>query len=423
MRFTIIVTSFLFCASLVCSPTAADVIHFGNGKKVDGRVIEYVDQHLRIELPDGKVIIRKITEVERIEFAQPASALEPVIDAELEKAIKEAKKLLDVPAKRPKAGIAMYLYTEDPDAVIPKNEVSFKFYTGGGYSGSKRVPLHRAFVQREYAREAGEHRIELDPGPPYKIVNKHVTVKPGEVVNLGRILLERQKYEGTASIKGVVRDTKGEPIPGVKVWAGDQVVTSDAKGRYKLEGFELEKVSIEPKAKGFRGGATRVSIRDMRVREIERNLTMFRPRRVKLVYVISAKGDNSFDGPDVEKGTVELAVDSTQTDLSRYHLSSKNFRKFAADTRLNLVFTSGELRFQSYRGPVFYQQSATGASFDKIKSMGQVDYNAQQCPPIEEGEFVLIRGFDERMAKPLAPHCVKVLVEEISLQPTDVEDK
>ena len=390
-------------------------------------MVEYVDQHLRIELPDGKVIIRKINEIQRIEFTDPQSAIkasveeDPEIDAALEKAINEAKKLLEKDKKRPKGGIAMYLYTDDADAVIPDSEVGFKFYTRGGYSGNKKVPLNRAFVQREYVREPGEHRIEFDPGPPYKIVNKHVTVKPGEVTNLGRVLLERQHYEGTASIKGTVRDSEGEPISGVKVWAGDREAVTDAKGRYKLEGFELEKVSIKSKRKGYRGGTARVSIRDMRNREIKQDLVMFRPRRVKLTYVISGEGDNSFVGPDVEKGSVEVVLDTSRSDLSRYHFSSKSFSKFAAATRLSLEIREGEMSLRSYMGGVIFQQSAAGGGFDSVKSMSKVGDNMQMCPALEEGEFVLIRGFDEQYS--VSPYCVKVLVEEISLHPTDVEDK
>ena len=45
----------------------------------------------------------------------------------------------------------------------------------------------------------------------------------------------------------------------------------------------------------------------------------------------------------------------------------------------------------------------------------------QMCPALEEGELVLIRGFDEQYS--VSPGCVKVLVEEISLHSTDVEDK
>jgi len=209
----LLVSAFL-ASTLVCSPTSADVIHLLDGKKVDGRVIEYVDQHLRIELTDGKVIIRKITDVERIEFAKPPSDSQPeAIESELKRVIDEAKPLLKTKT-RTNAGIAMYLYTSDTDPEIRDNEVGYKCYSGGGYSGSRNVPVNRAFVQQEYGR-MGERRIELDPGPPYKIINRHVTIKPGEVVNLGRILLERQEFEGTASIRGTVRDTKGNPIPGV----------------------------------------------------------------------------------------------------------------------------------------------------------------------------------------------------------------
>ena len=71
---SMIAISFLVCSLLVCSPTNADVIHLGNGKKIDGRVVEYVDQHLRIELPDGKVIIRKINEQSWRQYADVPGA-------------------------------------------------------------------------------------------------------------------------------------------------------------------------------------------------------------------------------------------------------------------------------------------------------------------------------------------------------------
>ena len=71
-------------------------------------------------------------------------------------------------------------------------------------------------------------------------------------------------------------------------------------------------------------------------------------------------------------------------------------------------------------GPIFYQQSATGSKFDAIKSMEPVDINLQRCPALEEGQFVLIRGFDENYGK-VSPYCVKVLVEEISLASTVLE--
>jgi len=150
---------------------------------------------------------------------------------------------------------------------------------------------------------------------------------------------------------------------------------------------------------------------------------MFRPRKVKLVYVISAKGDNSFAGPDVEKGLIELVVDSTRNDLSRYHYSSESFRNFAADTRLSLQFKEGKMSLRHSYGPIFYKASAAGVGFDAVKSVGKFDNNSQVCPPLKEGDFILIRGFEEERKAKVSPYCVKLLVEEISLQPTDIADE
>ena len=408
MRFTIVAVSLLFCASLLGSAVDADVIHLRDGGKVAGRVLEYVNQQLRIELPNGKVVIRKLSDVDRIEFGDQPSERELAIKAELDEAIKNV-----APSTKP--GIAVYLDTEDPHA---GNAVDYRcYYSGSGYNGTKSVPLRRAFVQLE--RRPGERRIELDPGPPYKVVIRDVTFKPGEIVNLGRIMLEKQEYEGTASIQGIVKDSIGNPIQGAKITAGEREVVSDAKGGYRLDGFELEKVLIQAEAKGFRGRSAKVSIRYMRNREIKQDLMMFRPRRVKLRYVISEKGDNSFAGPAVQKGSVDIVVDSLQTKFSDYHYSSESFQEFVADSGLYLQFGYG-MRLGGRRGPILFQESAV--DFDSVKSVGQIDMHQQSCPLLEEGGLVLIRGFNDTHLK-VAPFCVKVLVEEISLHPIDVEDE
>lgn len=416
---------------LVCNSLLADQIMLVDGSAFQGEVTEYVDQHVRIELPDGKILIRKVTEIERIAFDRPGAETEAngerlspamaTIHRALANAIAEAKESL-TNKSRPTAVVAMYLDTEDPDAQLPDNEVEYRCYSGGGYSGIHRVPLRQAFARRESVRTTrdGTQRIQIDPGPPYKIVNRHVTLKAGEAVNLGRILLEKEVYEGTASIYGTVRDAFGEPLPGVRVTAGERDFVSDADGRYHLDGFELEQVSIQAKAKGYRGGAAQVSIRDMKMREIKQDLSMFRPRRVKLKYVISAKEDFSFEGSDVEKGSIDLVVNSSRTDLSRYHHNSDSFREFAADTRLNLRFEQGELKLANYMAPIFFQESAAGVEFDAIQSMGRVGINQQFCPPLEEGKVVLIRGFQLGQKRGVSEYCVKVLVEEISFEQSDV---
>ena len=413
MRLTIVAFSLLVCGSLLRSPVDADLIQLRDSEEVLGRVLEYVNQELRIELPDGKVIIRKLSDVERIEFGEQPTERELAIEAELEEAIKNVR-------PSPKASVVMYIDTEDPEAEIAKNEVEYKCYSeGGGYSGGKKVSLRCASVKQE---RPGVRRIELDPGPPYRVFIRHVTLNPSEVVNLGRIVLEKLEYEGTASIQGIVKDTFGNPIPGAKITAGQREVVSDEKGGYRLDGFELEKVLIQAQAKGFRGGTAKVSIRDMRNRKINQDLTMFRPRRVKLRYVISNKGDNSFEGPEVEEGAIELVVDSVRTDLSDYHYDSESFREFAADTGLKLQIEQGKIKLGSVRCTMLYQESAAGLDFDSVKSMGQIDMNQQFCPLLDEGGFVLMQALKPTFTEG-ARYCVKILVEEISLAPVDVEDK
>ncbi len=370
-------------------------------------------------MPDGELIIHKMIEVERIEFPETPTAAALAIQSKIEKAIEEAKPEI-VAQKRAKTGVAMYLDTAEPDAEVPDSKVNYKCYLGYGYSGSVSVPLRKAFVRREYWRE-GDHRIELDPGPPYKVVIRHVTLKEGEVFDLGRILLERQEYEGTASIMGTVVDNNGAFIPGAKVTAGDQEVVSDEKGRYRLDGFELENVSITTKAKGYRSDTVRVVIRDMSNREIEKKLRMFRPRRLKLKYAISAKDDDSFVGPGVEEGAIDLVLESNQTRLSQYHFRSESFRKFVADTDLELYFQQGQIKLFSCGGPVCFRESGSGSDFDEIESMGDFNNNLQNCPLLGEGEFVLIRGFDDSPVFSLSPYCVKIRYEEYSFEPTDVD--
>lgn len=419
MRLSIFIVGFLLFAMLVCLPSEADTICLRNGEKVEGRLVEYVDQQLRIEMPDGELIIHKMIEVERIEFPETPTAAALAIQSKIEKAIEEAKPGI-VAQKRAKSGVAMYLDTAEPDAEIPGNKVNYKCYRNHGYSGNVSVPLRQAFVRRESFRE-GDYRIELDPGPPFKVFIRHVKLKEGEVFNLGHVLLERQEYEGTASIMGIVCDHNGAFIPGATVIAGDQEVVSDEKGRYRLDGFELENVSIKTKAKGYRSKAVRVAIRDMSNREIEQKLTMFRPRRVKLKYVISAKDDDSFAGPGVEEGAIDLVLESNTTRLSQYHYSSESFRKFVADTGLGLYFQQGQIKLASYRGPVCFRESGSGSDFEEIESMGDFDINQQICPLLAEGEFVLIRGSDDSPGMSLSPYCVKIRFEEYSFEPTDVD--
>ena len=90
MRLSIFTGGFLLSALLVCLPSAADTIYLRNGDKVEGRLVEYADQQLRIETPDGELIIHKMIEVQRIEFPETPTAAALAIKSKIEKAIEEA---------------------------------------------------------------------------------------------------------------------------------------------------------------------------------------------------------------------------------------------------------------------------------------------------------------------------------------------
>ena len=268
MRLTMVAVCFLVLASHLSSSAAADVIHLRDGKQVNGRVLEYVDQQIRIETPDGKVITHKMTDVLRIKFARVSKNTEPAvdmleIDTAIENKIKEVKPSLA--AQPGTALVVMYMDATGADAKVPNIGVNYKCYFSSGYSGNRQSPVGRAVVQRERVSKSREVRIQLDPGPAYKMVNRHVTLEPGKIVNLGYIKLEKKQFEGTASIRGFVRDAFGKPISGVKVTAGDQEVVSFDDGSYQLDGFKLEEVLIKTEIEGYhQERTTRVTIRDMK---------------------------------------------------------------------------------------------------------------------------------------------------------------
>lgn len=429
MRSTIVSFCFLLLISLFCSSAVADVmdvIHLRDGNQVKGRVLEYAEQQLRIELPDGKVITHKMTEVARIKFARLSKASEPSadlleIDTRIEKKVAEAKTLIK---RKPRtAMVVLYLQAEGDDPKLASSDVNYRCYFQAGYSGNRYIQLGKPIMIRESASRPRDARIQLDAGPGYKILNRNLTLEPGKVYNLGRIKFEKKKFEGTASIKGFVRDSFGKPLSGVTVTAGNQEVETDDNGSYQLDGFKLEDVSIKAEAKGYHQEITsRVSIRNMDNRMIKKDLVMFQPRRVKLRYVISAKDNNFLEGLEVEKGSINVLVDSSQTDFSKFHHDSKNFSQFAKDVGLGLAFKGGNLRIANFRGPIFYQQSAGETKFDEVESVGEVDINSQICPALEEGKFVLIRGFSKQPGiRGVSPYCVKILTEKITVEEPKVD--
>lgn len=137
-------------------------------------------------------------------------------------------------------------------------------------------------------------------------------------------------------------------------------------------------------------------------------------------YVVSDEDSNSFVGPGTEQGTVQLLVDSSRFELRSEQYSSKNFTTFVNNFHYRISYQGDAWVIGYFYGGSFFQESKTNESFESIESVGEIDYNNQFCPPLREGQIILIRGFrklDEKGVskqgeKGVSRYCVKILVEE-----------
>ena len=314
----------------------ADEIKFHDGRTMTGTVVEYKEGYVAVQKPDDEYVRENIALIAEILFKREEQTgtsdvtkpgVSPEIQRQISEKIAETKKDLET-SSQPKAMVALYLDTESPHDFIPQGYIEYRCYSdSGGYSGSNRVPLRQAWTRLEYTRlgRGCKRRIQLDPGPPYETINRDVLLTDGAVTNLGRIVLKRVKAEGTADIHGTVKDSDGNPLADVDVSAGSKQTRTDAEGKYVLDSFGLEVVSLKASKDGYFGGTAQVSIRNMDNREIEQDLVLHRPRHVKLKYVIGGKKSDSLVGSDAEEGTIELTVGSIYFDLSKRHFSSKSF--------------------------------------------------------------------------------------------------
>lgn len=240
-------------------------------------------------------------------------------------------------------------------------------------------------------------------------------MEPGKVTNLGRVVLKKVPFEGTASISGIVTDEDNNPMEGALVSDGKRTAKTNKQGEYKFDGYELEKVPLKVTKSGYFGAQDYeniVSIRNMNEREIIRNLKLFKAKRVKLKYVISDEDSNSLEGPGVEQGKMEFLVDSTRFELRGNKITSKNFSTLVDNFRSSITYRSDGWVIVCFYCPMFVRAANPGDSFDSIKSVEDFGYESQRCPPLTEGQVILIRGFPKAGEKGVSRYCAKILVEE-----------
>ncbi len=407
------------------SNAVADVIHLTDGRTLRGEVTAYDNGVIRFSAAGNDDRVIALNLVDRIEFDRPAPTDEttlvipppPAYEEALRRQVEQARKRLDA-GRGDSAAIVMYLDTALGEPPIPEGTAEYRCYRGGGYSGIQEVPVGTPWMRFETVRQRddGVRRLVIDPGPPYAAINQGVTLIPGEVTNLGRIVLRRIRTDKTVGLSGYVRDSHQDPIEGVLVSAGARRTHTDADGFYRLDGFGLEEVNLTARKKGFVNGGSRLAIRDTNKTEIPIDISLFRPRRLKISYVIGTERSDSFEGPGVETGSIERIVDSPRIPLDETIHASKSFQRFAREAHLYLGVSEGRLTLSHSHGPIFYQQAEANVRFEDIRDAGDASMNAQRCPPLTEGAVIVMRGYSDESPHAVSPFCVKLLVEELSTE-------
>jgi len=314
--------------------------------------------------------------------------------------------------------VALYLDAEDINNVT--TEAEYRCYSrpgrGGGYSGIRRIPYRTPWTRWERASHSIEKEIVIDPGPPHKNFTKIITLIPGQVTNLGHIVLERVRAEGTASISGIVKDENGNPLEGVKISSKKGIATTNAEGLYRIDGFGLEVCELEATRKGYIPYPAKVSIRNMDERIIKQDFVLSYPRKVGFRYVISPKGKDDFNDPNTTNGTAEFLIDKKYFPISPDQIKNDNFKKFVARVLLNFRVNDDKLTLDNSYSPIFYKSlHSASEQFEAINSVGKLSYNAQRCPPIQKGDIILIHGGK------ISEYTLKILFEEVRTQKTFYE--
>jgi len=329
------------------------------------------------------------------------------LNAVIEWELKEASKS----PQKDRVLVALYLDTEEIENSTRKAEYRCYSVGRGGYSGFKRIPCGTPWLIWERVRTNDfKKRIVIDPGPPYKNITKIVNLIPGEVTNLGRIVLEEVEAEGTASISGVIKDENGEPLEGVEVSSTKGGTTTNSEGYYRIDGFGLEVCDLKVTKKDYIPNKTKISIRDMEKRVINQDFVLSFPRNIRLRYVISPRGKDDFNDIDATGGTAAFFIGEKYMPVPVDKIDNVDFKQFINQVRLNFRVNDGRLALSSSYAPIFYERiSSSFKEFEAINNVGTLNYNSQHCPAIQEGDIILINGGK------VSDYTVKILFEEIQL--------
>ncbi len=337
--------------------------------------------------------------------------------------------------------VLVALYLDDNGRINdPKKKAEYRCYSGGGYSGIKNVPYGSPWSTWERVRTNDfKKRIVIDPGPPYKTITKLVNLIPGQTTNLGRIVLEKVRASGTASISGVVKSEDGVLLESAEVSSEKYLAVTDSDGRYSIDGLGLEVCKLKVTKPGYITSSKEVTIRDMENRNIEQNFTLSIPRKVTIRYMISPAIQNDFTASWATGGTLTVLVNKEYFPLPAGRIKNDHLKQFVNNTHLNVRLRSGKLTLSASYMPIFFKHIPASSpqfeddpdsnvqfvdvpeqqqpspkepmapldEFKAIKSVGPIGH-AQFCPPLQQGDIVLIDGGKR------SEHKIKLLFEKIT---------
>ncbi len=340
----------------------------------------------------------------------PERARELEVLKQLNAAIEWELNQEDKSLQKDKVLVALFLDTEEIENSTKEAEYRCYHVGRGGYSGIKRIPFGTPWLiwERVRTNDFGK-RIVIDPGPPYKDVTKSVNLIPDEVANLGRIVLEKVKAEGTASISGIIKDEDGHLLEGVKISSQKGDTTTNSEGYYRIDGFGLEVCDLKVTETGYIPESAKVSIRNMDKRVIEQDFVLCLPRRVRFRYTISPPDKDDFNDSEATSGTASFFIEKKYFPIPVDDIENENFRRFVSRVHLNFRLNKSGLSLNNSYAPIFYERMRSyHTKFDSINKVGPLGYSyPQSCREIQEGDIILIDG-----AK-ISEYKVKIHIEEL----------
>ncbi len=219
----------------------------------------------------------------------------------------------------------------------------------------------------------------------------------------------------TTSVSGTIRDENGDPLGRVKVSSLKGIVFTNAEGIYRIDGFGLEICELVASKDGYIPCRVRVPIQDLNDRTTKQDLVLSFRRKLRFRYMISPEGRDDFSDPDAANGVEEFLVDEEYRAISPNQINNDSFKEFVDVARLGFRVNEDKLTLHNFDPPIFYKSlPSSSEEFEAISSVGAASPRSWVCPPIQQGDIILID------AVKASGYTLKILFEQVqTLKPSE----